>query len=100
MLRLPPRSTRTDPLFPYTTLFRSLSTAFAASAAERIDTSALQAGGSYDRFIVKYRDGSAEYSNSASRVQSLSRVSRSRAMSMQSLRRLSVDADEIGRAHV
>src|SRR3546814_16342458 len=23
MLRLPPRSTRTDPLFPYTTLFRS-----------------------------------------------------------------------------
>src|SRR3546814_472756 len=43
----------------------ALSTAFAASAAERIDTSALQAGGSYDRFIVKYRDGSAEYSNSA-----------------------------------
>src|SRR3546814_14293502 len=24
MLRCPPRSTRTDPLFPYTTLFRSL----------------------------------------------------------------------------
>src|SRR3546814_969207 len=24
MIRLPPRSTRTDPLFPYTTLFRSL----------------------------------------------------------------------------
>src|SRR3546814_13746219 len=23
MIRLPPRSTRTDPLFPYTTLFRS-----------------------------------------------------------------------------
>src|SRR3546814_375032 len=27
MLRRPPRSTRTDPLFPYTTLFRSLNTA-------------------------------------------------------------------------
>src|SRR3546814_18969964 len=26
MLRLPPRSTRTDPLFPYTTLFRSRAT--------------------------------------------------------------------------
>src|SRR3546814_3727795 len=25
MIRLPPRSTRTDPLFPYTTLFRSSS---------------------------------------------------------------------------
>src|SRR3546814_18477575 len=25
MIRRPPRSTRTDPLFPYTTLFRSLS---------------------------------------------------------------------------
>src|SRR3546814_7824326 len=24
MIRLPPRSTRTDPLFPYTTLFRAL----------------------------------------------------------------------------
>src|SRR3546814_19432246 len=24
MIRVPPRSTRTDPLFPYTTLFRSL----------------------------------------------------------------------------
>src|SRR3546814_6502525 len=31
MIRRPPRSTRTDPLFPYTTLFRSL----AASARRR-----------------------------------------------------------------
>src|SRR3546814_7854076 len=28
MIRRPPRSTRTDPLFPYTTLFRSLSDRF------------------------------------------------------------------------
>src|SRR3546814_17196052 len=28
MIRLPPRSTRTDPLFPYTTLFRSAEAAF------------------------------------------------------------------------
>src|SRR3546814_15999828 len=28
MIRLPPRSTRTDTLFPYTTLFRSLSAPF------------------------------------------------------------------------
>src|SRR3546814_19976994 len=30
MIRRPPRSTRPDTLFPYTTLFRSLSAAFAA----------------------------------------------------------------------
>src|SRR3546814_11025301 len=32
MLRQPPRSTRTDTLFPYTTLFRSHAAAFAALA--------------------------------------------------------------------
>src|SRR3546814_3496864 len=32
MLRLPPRSTRTDTLFPYTTLFRSLLDNFTRSA--------------------------------------------------------------------
>src|SRR3546814_12452596 len=30
MIRRPPRSTRTDPLFPYTTLFRSLYEAYAS----------------------------------------------------------------------
>src|SRR3546814_5297335 len=36
MLRRPPRSTRTDTLFPYTTLFRSHASAISsASAAER-----------------------------------------------------------------
>src|SRR3546814_1755591 len=34
MLRRPPRSTRTDTLFPYTTLFRSLFVAVAGSGAE------------------------------------------------------------------
>src|SRR3546814_8520462 len=33
MIRRPPRSTRTDTLFPYTTLFRSLSNCRAASMA-------------------------------------------------------------------
>src|SRR3546814_5679095 len=41
MIRRPPRSTRTDTLFPYTTLFRSflilelVNAAFAASVAQR-----------------------------------------------------------------
>src|SRR3546814_6196754 len=35
MIRLPPRSTRTDTLFPYTTLFRSLSEAGPPPGEER-----------------------------------------------------------------
>src|SRR3546814_18632557 len=38
MIRRPPRSTRTDTLFPYTTLFRS------AATAPRASSSALEAG--------------------------------------------------------
>src|SRR3546814_6235411 len=34
MIRRPPRSTRTDTLFPYTTLFRSRAAAFRTRAAE------------------------------------------------------------------
>src|SRR3546814_8320232 len=33
MIRRPPRSTRTDPLFPYTTLFRSLKQVIVADRA-------------------------------------------------------------------
>src|SRR3546814_13742106 len=40
MIRLPPRSTRTDTLFPYTTLFRSLELAQAALLVERRQQSA------------------------------------------------------------
>src|SRR3546814_6844593 len=36
MIRRPPRSTRTDTLFPYTTLFRSLGVAGAAEHAARL----------------------------------------------------------------
>src|SRR3546814_12306043 len=44
MIRLPPRSTRTDPLLPYTTLFRSGLGVFAWISA-RAKASRLQAGG-------------------------------------------------------
>src|SRR3546814_1293335 len=37
MIRRPPRSTRTDTLFPYTTLFRSAGTAHLGSAGNRRD---------------------------------------------------------------
>src|SRR3546814_2825966 len=50
MIRRPPRSTRTDTLFPYTTLFRSIGTsdipadAPKVTAAERLDMSGVLAG--------------------------------------------------------
>src|SRR3546814_516838 len=34
MIRRPPRSTRTDTLFPYTTLFRSVGAAFTSTATQ------------------------------------------------------------------
>src|SRR3546814_179343 len=37
MIRRPPRSTRTDTLFPYTTLFRSPTVAFAGTSSEWIN---------------------------------------------------------------
>src|SRR3546814_17929576 len=38
MIRRPPRSTRTDTLFPYTTLFRSLETIIAVGHTDSIGT--------------------------------------------------------------
>src|SRR3546814_9644354 len=38
MVRRPPRSTRTDTLFPYTTLFRSLGGLLAIAAAARLES--------------------------------------------------------------
>src|SRR3546814_4348723 len=42
MIRRPPRSTRTDPLFPYTTLFRSLGDHEAVVLAGDLDLPGLQ----------------------------------------------------------
>src|SRR3546814_9955783 len=40
MIRRPPRSTRTDTLFPYTTLFRSVDAAIASMEGRRMTTGA------------------------------------------------------------
>src|SRR3546814_14040227 len=48
MNRRPPRSTRTDTLFPYTTLFRSVSTACAASTHALVDAATWVASGRCD----------------------------------------------------
>src|SRR3546814_4940030 len=65
MIRLPPRSTRTDTLFPYTTLFRSL--LFAAGFALAMQL--LQFVDSYTQRYGGYHqalgDGMAEYQRNA-----------------------------------
>src|SRR3546814_18179507 len=63
MIRRPPRSTRTDTLFPYTTLFRSPeSPDFAFAAGSRVDHVALRAnlpvgGGAQVKALVEVQAG-------------------------------------------
>src|SRR3546814_14694072 len=71
MIRRPPRSTRTDTLFPYTTLFRSLG--MAHRIPERLDRMARQvaaAVSSHDR-----ASRSARSEEHTSELQSLMRIS-------------------------
>src|SRR3546814_12733341 len=51
MIRRPPRSTRTDTLFPYTTLFRSRELAFAAPEAAAQGWANAAAGAGVKRVI-------------------------------------------------
>src|SRR3546814_7098737 len=71
MKRRPPGSTRTDTLFPYTTLFRSVPTRLIA----RIST-ALAAAGSAGSFFGQAWESTAERSEEhTSELQSLMRIS-------------------------
>src|SRR3546814_17124351 len=56
MIRRPPRSTRTDTLFPYTTLFRSAQNAAAGAmtpANQALDQAKQQAGAAADAALAK-----------------------------------------------
>src|SRR3546814_4960646 len=48
MIRRPPRSTRTDTLFPYTTLFRSTAGQLAATSTGTLNLAGTVDGGSHD----------------------------------------------------
>src|SRR3546814_5386128 len=72
MIRRPPRSTRTDTLFPYTTLFRSIVAGFAPQRGRKSRNPASVArrrGSEHDR---SQRDRSEEHT---SELQSLMRIS-------------------------
>src|SRR3546814_7401653 len=73
MIRRPPRSTRTDTLFPYTTLFRSLlvSSSLGSSAGEQHAAGDRTAPGSHHRHL-RAAGRSEEHT---SELQSLMRIS-------------------------
>src|SRR3546814_5676785 len=83
MIRRPPRSTRTDTLFPYTTLFRSISTGVAESGIMAV--MAISKIKIDERFSVKRRlrcwhrcpvpAGCARSEEHTSELQSLMRIS-------------------------
>src|SRR3546814_8562096 len=78
MNRRPPRSTRTDTLFPYTTLFRSL--AGAAVAALEVDAGNGQPAGHLFRRVDRHgggglRDREVRSEEHTSELQSLMRIS-------------------------
>src|SRR3546814_9522107 len=79
MIRRPPRSTRTDTLFPYTTLFRSLLREEAREVTTRIDQrfqslrSQVEFDAERQRLLLGIRDARSE--EHTSELQSLMRIS-------------------------
>src|SRR3546814_18834772 len=90
MLRRPPRATRTDTLFPYTTLFRSSS--FSMRRSE------LRSGGTVQIALKQARDSAAELSAKVEEVVGGANADTDTASA--SAKRQVMIAQEIGRAHV
>src|SRR3546814_11803930 len=80
MIRRPPRSTRTDTLFPYTTLFRSLAKNAKSTSAEldRVASSSGTAASALDDLATAARGAAGAVGRSeehTSELQSLMRIS-------------------------
>src|SRR3546814_9286198 len=76
MIRRPPRSTRTDTLFPYTTLFRSLQQGL-RPALERLQPvrQGLRGGDQQERLPLHARRAATRSEEHTSELQSLMRIS-------------------------
>src|SRR3546814_9025364 len=75
MIRRPPRSTRTDTLFPYTTLFRSQGFVIARSEATRQSSVAYTALDCFASLAMTIQCKSMEIGRATSELQSLMRIS-------------------------
>src|SRR3546814_20775417 len=75
MIRRPPRSTRTDTLFPYTTLFRSGDSFVHVTAVERAGMASLGKDQRVSYELETGRDGKIRSEEHTSELQSLMRSS-------------------------
>src|SRR3546814_4635989 len=92
MIRRPPRSTRTDTLFPYTTLFRSL------AAQHRRAVAHLHAGDGAERDLLARRRQDRQASEFADTVAQLARIADADRVAREPLDRLAdrLAADRAG----
>src|SRR3546814_18941418 len=100
MIRRPPRSTRTDTLFPYTTLFRSAQ--YRPQAVRSARRRALAAWSAVQRRAARFGDGCVSHLIPVSMKASLLQKLEAMAERREELARELGDASviEIGRAHV
>src|SRR3546814_18671347 len=98
MNRLPPRSTRTDTLFPYTTLFRSTDRVWLDRATDLPDRLTVPAGG----FMrARYRTAAAfDETLDGADISIPAWTPRKITIALRPLSALPALAAEIGRAHV
>src|SRR3546814_10772070 len=76
MIRRPPRSTRTDTLFPYTTLFRSSASAFCTPLTTSVLAIAAPGSKSFDHVPIGAKFATRSRSEEhTSELQSLMRIS-------------------------
>src|SRR3546814_9240553 len=90
MRRRPPRSTRTDTLFPYTTLFRSHAVSVRLTRSRRLVTTGGGDAGDPDRLTAAVADGTGPQCDPARRSRgSAYRRSEEHTSELQSLMRIS-----------
>ncbi|WP_363796262.1 S8 family serine peptidase [Lysobacter firmicutimachus] len=96
------RSNRIHVLAAATALVLASTAAGSAFAAERVNLSGLQTAAKFDRFIVKYRDGSVERSSTANVQRALSTAAsasgakaKGAALGLKHLRRTAIGADVV-----
>src|SRR3546814_10099980 len=75
MIRRPPRATRTDTLFPYTTRFRSLDNDLTFVVGTEIDARSFAAADPEHTLITPVPDSSDRSEEHTSELQSLMRIS-------------------------
>src|SRR3546814_20985441 len=102
MIRRPPRPTRTDTLFPYTTLFRSQVMSGIGQQGHRIGENAVSSLDRHEGDIQRDADGEgAAETGRRMRMAGMAMAMPVRSMSMYSMiMRFVVVLVEIGRAHV